>query len=280
MTDTRFNATVREKLAQEWRGDVNDDLDQHALRSRRAQQGIKCAICGKVGYYRENCPNYCISPPPTPDSWDDTPPGTPRGGNRGGNQRQKEVEWKEEEEEEESEAISTAKENLIDDDHDVGFGILWGPQKTPKEVKLTPEKRKSKVSLINTKADLSDLRPIANAEVKRLRDADARVVQQQLEMYDEKMGGSSMYEFLTVGKEGYDRNYSELNLHQVMRRIMRMVEQEVLKNATKLENSFDVTLLHPPNKKPQADFFPKELWEKDKEFRDYAIMKDSKKKSW
>ena len=32
-------------------------------RSRRALQGIHCPICGTVGFYRQNCPNKCESPP-------------------------------------------------------------------------------------------------------------------------------------------------------------------------------------------------------------------------
>ena len=49
-----------------------------ALRSRRATAGIKCPQCGKVGYYRVNCPD-CQSASPVKidvinDSWQPTTP--------------------------------------------------------------------------------------------------------------------------------------------------------------------------------------------------------------
>ena len=59
--DPSFNATtqrgsaMRKQYAKEWK--TLSDTDKVRLRAIRAKRGIKCSMCGQVGYYRENCVN-------------------------------------------------------------------------------------------------------------------------------------------------------------------------------------------------------------------------------
>eukprot|EP00981_Chlorochromonas_danica_P013136 scaffold5903_cov165-Ochromonas_danica.AAC.11 len=70
------NKTTRKLLAGEWKT-LNEE-QKLVLRAARSRRGIRCDICGTVGYFRENCPNGCTSPPRTPDSMASTPPASPR----------------------------------------------------------------------------------------------------------------------------------------------------------------------------------------------------------
>jgi hypothetical protein len=51
------------------------------------------------------------------------------------------------------------------------------------------------------------------------------------------------YEFFSLGEEGYDRDLAELTLHQLMRRVVRLLEQQINKSADKCEAPIDETLL-------------------------------------
>lgn len=62
----------RRWLAKEW--ETLSPEEQASLRVQRAKAGIKCNICGGVGYYRETCPKKCTvadilfkDEPPDPD---------------------------------------------------------------------------------------------------------------------------------------------------------------------------------------------------------------------
>ncbi len=70
------NEAARKQLAKEWK--LLSTTDQVRLRAVRAKRGIKCNLCGNIGYYRENCPNRCAYRPDSPDSIDTTPPTSPR----------------------------------------------------------------------------------------------------------------------------------------------------------------------------------------------------------
>lgn len=84
------------------------------------------------------------------------------------------------------------------------------------------------------------------------------------------------FQFFSLAEDSYASNYSQLTLHQVMRRLMRLLEKQLYKNAEDLEASFDTTLLHPPIDKHDRDtFYPIELM-KVNEFRDYYLKKESK----
>ena len=67
--------SMRHFIAEKWKQYSDEEKTQ--IISQRARRGVRCHICGKMGYYRENCPNNCLSPPPTPDSMASTPPATP-----------------------------------------------------------------------------------------------------------------------------------------------------------------------------------------------------------
>jgi hypothetical protein len=69
------NDAIRKKLAKEW--EALPESERLRLRAVRTKRGIKCEICGSLGYYRENCPNKCEPRPATPDSDASTPPPTP-----------------------------------------------------------------------------------------------------------------------------------------------------------------------------------------------------------
>jgi hypothetical protein len=51
------DVAIRRKFAEEW--ESLSEEDRLRLRAVRAKAGIKCSICGAVGYYRETCPKKC-----------------------------------------------------------------------------------------------------------------------------------------------------------------------------------------------------------------------------
>ncbi len=220
---------MKRMIAEEWQ--KLSEERRRALRASRSKMGIRCDICGILGYYRENCPNECVSPPSTPGSLDSTPPGTPPG-----------------------EPIR-------------GLGVLWTDFTDTEEnddsvAKDDPRKRReNKISLTNVKVDMNTVRPAATNAMEKLRETD------------KPLGG---FEFFTKAEEGYSRSFAELTLHQVMRRIMRLLERQISSNKEKLEASFDVTLLHPPAEKDSEKFYSDELF-KIKEYRDYFVKKEMKK---
>lgn len=69
------NKAMRKVLATKW--NKLTDEEKKTLRAQRAKMGICCPICGSMGYFRETCPNGCVSPPPTPDSMATTPEASP-----------------------------------------------------------------------------------------------------------------------------------------------------------------------------------------------------------
>lgn len=216
------NKSMRKKLAKEWLT-LNDE-QKMVLRSKRARQGLSCDICGSLGYYRENCPNACVSPPKTPDSMDSTPPATPP-------------------------------------PEPVGLGVFWGKdfceETHPWNNDDTP---RGKFDYLK-KVDVNVVRP------------KAQIAEKILQVSDAKLGS---YEFFTEAEEGYARTYPELTLHQVMRRLMRLLEKQLYKNAENLEAAFDTTLLHPPFEKDRDTFYPEELT-KVKEYKEYFLAKELKK---
>eukprot|EP01032_Pedospumella_encystans_P017276 gene17276-19694_t len=209
------NKAMRKMLAERWK-QLPDDK-KITLRAARAKSGVKCVICGKIGYYMENCPNGCTSPPGTPDSWASTPPGTPP-------------------------------------KSPIGLGVLWGDRSGQNE------ESPGRYDYLK-KVDVNTVRPQAQKEQKRLHELD------------EKVG---TFAFFAESEEGYADSYSQLTLHQVMRRLMRLLERQLHQNTAELEAKFDTTLLHPPKQKVSETFYPEEL-KKVKEYRDYFIEKEKKK---
>jgi hypothetical protein len=198
-------------IAEKWK--TYSETEKQQIVSQRARRGVCCHICGKPGYYRENCPNACISPPPTPDSMASTPPSTPP-------------------------------------PSPPGLGIMWGElgfdgmETKENDPKRNNNKQGKKKMHVIKKADLAPCR------------ADSIERKEQLRESDFSLGG---FEFFARSDEGYNRTLPELTLHQVLRRLMRLVERQLIANAEKLEAKVDVTLLHPPNNPPRENFYTEAL---------------------
>ena len=114
-------------------------------------------------------------------------------------------------------------------------------------------------------------------------------------------GALQSYQFFAESAEGYCRTYPELTLHQVMRRLMRLLQERLQKNVgttrysppslhpfipsppnplassgpASLEATFDAALLHPPADvvSSASTFYPPELYAKEKRVRDYLLEK-------
>jgi len=84
------------------------------------------------------------------------------------------------------------------------------------------------------------------------------------------------HHFFVGTDHGYNRELSELSLHQVLRKIVRSLEKSVTSNQVKLEAAVDTTLLHPPAAKPGSHFYPAHMV-KVKEYRAYYQAKQDKK---
>jgi hypothetical protein len=143
-----------------------------------------------------------------------------------------------------------------------GLGIIWGnigfaadEYESPAKTKKKEEEKKK--SGVNKKADLRPLRENSNEAKEDLRVSDFSI------------GG---FEFFANAEEGYSRTIPELSLHQVLRRLMRLLERDLIRNAEKLENAFDVTLLHPPSEKDR-DVFYTEAVGKIKKHKEYFIKR-------
>lgn len=115
----------------------------------------------------------------------------------------------------------------------------------------------------NKKGADAILRPMAKKEIARLKESDAPITHTG---------------FYQQAENGYARNLPELTLHQVMRRLMRILEGELQKNISKLENPKDVTLLMPPAIKNGKKFYPAEL-SNVPEYKEYFYKKENSKPS-
>jgi len=212
--------SMRFFIAEKWK--QYSDEEKKQIISQRARRGVRCHVCGKMGFYRENCPNNCVSPPPTPDSMASTPPGTPP-------------------------------------PSPPGLGVLWGSLgfDAAGDKEEAAEKKRSYVPL---KADLTHAKKESTERKEQLRETDFAV------------GG---FEFFARADAGYNRTLPELTLHQVLRRLMRLVERQLIANAEKLEAKVDVTLLHPPNNPDRENFFSEALG-RIKEHKQYFLAKQTK----
>jgi hypothetical protein len=226
------NRITRRRLAEEWK--TFSPEKQLKIRAARSKRGIKCDICGLAGYFRENCPNQCTSPPSTPDSLESTPPSTPD-------------ESMNEDESFDDESIATEP-----------TGLFWGDSKDAFVIT-----GKKSAYQMKQKPDMSKLRPLAQERLAELRESDAT--------------SAGSFTFFCHSDHTYARSYAELTLQQVMRRMMRLLEKQLIKNADNLEADFDTTLLHPPSDKVGKKFYPEEFLEV-KDFREYFYKKESKVK--
>ena len=140
-----------------------------------------------------------------------------------------------------------------------GLGVMWGNIGFAAEEYISPQKMKEEKEKkgIVMKADL---RPLRENSVEAKED---------MRVSDYSIGG---FEFFAHAEEGYSRTIPELSLHQVLRRLMRLLERDLIRNAEKLENEYDVTLLHPPHEKDR-DVFYTEAIGKIKKHKEYFIKK-------
>jgi hypothetical protein len=122
-------------IAEKWHTYSEEEKVQ--LVSQRARRGVRCHICGKMGYYREICPNSCLSPPPTPDSMASTPPATPP-------------------------------------PSPPGYGILWGSLGFDPEGDKEAAAEKKRTNFIK-KADLSNVRTDSVERKEQLKESDFAV---------------------------------------------------------------------------------------------------------
>jgi hypothetical protein len=280
------NAVARKYLAHEWKKLSLEE--QILLKAKRTKRGIKCDICGLVGYFRENCPNQCQSPPSTPDSLASTP------------REKKKKKSKKEKKKKEEEKVSfeptlqsleqpSLSESVAEmkSDPDLAqesvstqsVGIFWG-SKSQTESSLKEKQAKKattshfpssssstannelSTSLLKKKVDLTNARPDATKRLNELTESD------------QKLGDFSFYNY---SETNYDRNLAELTLQQVMRRLIRLLQKQLSHNIEELESTFDVTLLNPPASKVSKHFYPPELKD-DPILREYYLKQESKKK--
>ena len=236
------NKTVRKFLAKEWH--KLNPIEQLKLRAIRSKRGIACDICGRIGYFRENCPASCTSPPSTPDSLDSTPPSSPKrkkkedivGNTSTGSgfkahditsnsAKNVTMFWGHSTssplDEEDALSIGTAS---LDKSHSQEMVLSLNP--------ITPENNKKKSSYeYRRPVNMKIVRPQATRHLKDLRKSDKSIGE---------------FNFFHYAEETYHRDYSELTLHQLMRKLMRLLENHLLNTSKLLEASFDTTLLVPP----------------------------------
>jgi hypothetical protein len=136
-------------------------------------------------------------------------------------------------------------------------GIFWGDSK---DCSLVTNEKSS--YQLKQKPDLTIVRQDAQLRLAELRETD--------------MAPEGLFTFFTHSQHTYARTFAELSLQQVMRRLMRLLEKQLLSNADNLEAEFDTTLLHPPSDKVGTSFYPEEL-RNAKEFRDYFYQQSLKK---
>jgi hypothetical protein len=115
----------------------------------------------------------------------------------------------------------------------------------------------------NIKVDINTVKKLTSIELQKLKETDSNL---------------EMFQYFTEADEGYYKTYPQLTLHQVMRRIMRILERKLNENVHNLENEFDKTLLHPPLKKIHKHFYSTKLSKIDK-FNEYFIDKEVKQNS-
>lgn len=216
-------APTRAFLTDKWH--TLSPSEQELVRSQRARRGIRCEVCGTVGYYREMCPNGCIAEGlETPDSLNLTPPPSPPSSRTG---RQP------------SPSLSARQP--------VGLGVLWGDTGfsgvglsalgVDKDNRPTETHGNKKPTLAKRPADFSSMRHDSTERLAELQATDRPL---------------HSFEFFTRAEEGYSRSLPELTLHQILRNIMRIVDRDVQANIRNLEAAVDTTLLHPPKDAPQV----------------------------
>jgi hypothetical protein len=114
------------------------------------------------------------------------------------------------------------------------------------------------------KLDISSLRQPSTLRLQELQETDLENAQHSFSFYNNC-------------ESNYNRNYSELTLQQVMRRVIRLVQSNLSHQTQELESTFDTTLLVPPIAKVTKTFYPSSLMDDEKnrkELREYYLKKE------
>jgi len=245
----RTPLAMRFFLAEEWTKLTPEQ--QEVVRSQRARRGIRCEVCGAVGYYTETCAKGCKFDVPTPDSLDLTPPPSPKRSGSPDAQQQKE--------QQQQRVPGTGA-----GERDVGLGILWGSLGFDASSSTAAGagggkkgREEKKPAHVVKRADLGGMRDESQDRLSELKMSDS---------------GVHSFEFFTRAEEGYNRSLPELTLHQILRKIMRIVEKSIAENVKHLEAKVDTTLLLPPDNPPSEHFYPPEMG-KMKEYTDFFNRK-------
>jgi len=122
-------------------------------------------------------------------------------------------------------------------------GIFWGStNKTDfNNVHNMRTKVNKKIGISNNiKIDMNTVKANTITELEKLQNSDLNI---------------PMYAYFEEAEEGYNKTYPELTLHQLMRRIMRLLQEKLQQNVQNLENPFDSTLLHPPSQRLEKKLF-------------------------
>jgi hypothetical protein len=142
-----------------------------------------------------------------------------------------------------------------------GVGLLWN---VPTAVHSAgnanaanshqqPRPAKAKTNRIN----LASLKHGTLNEARRLENSD-----KPLQSFD----------FFHFASKGYNRTLPELTLHQVMRKLMRILKENIKRNVLKLEAVVDGSLLLPPTNSRDEPDYPQKL-KRYKQYRPYFVGK-------
>jgi predicted nucleic acid-binding Zn-ribbon protein len=309
------NRTARRYLAIEWKRLKPED--QVLLRAKRSLRGIKCIKCGLVGYFAENCPNGCVNHlyDHLLDDEEETEmkekarkralkekqllllPSSPTKNKRKEIQQQQKIEETQNEAEDEDNVKQSSVISIPDSFQDVSkveslesISLFWGNTMSTVSAPSSSNKKKGlmDVKQENTRTSRSNklaeddsvvlstaLLKVEKLDISTLRQPSTQRLQELQETDLENIQHS--FSFYNSCESNYNRNYSELTLQQVMRRVIRLVQSNLSHQTQELESTFDTTLLVPPIAKVTKHFYPSSLMDDDKnrkELREYYLKKE------
>lgn len=250
---------MRLALAKEWLS--LSDTEKLKLRSVRAKKGIMCDVCGTVGYYSENCPNDCFE-----------------GSSSIHNKNLKDEQFSQSTLSNDTNNYNSPSNQLSHQASSSIFDLDSLDDDACKEgviplslaSKHFAKSFKSEVGVLWNKPSLNenDIHDILYAHVQ----ATAPPV-----VEDPKLDKLFCHDAKLEHSE--TRNMSEITLHQVLFRVMQLLERELAISQKRLNSPLGKELFHPPARKLKKNFYPAEM-EKIPEYRDYFYkMKVQKEKA-
>jgi hypothetical protein len=148
---------------------------------------------------------------------------------------------------------------------------MYGTKPPYESDELSSRKRKKKT--------IKYYDPDASNQPERYKPLDIRKLRQEstmeVERFRESDDGLPNYMYYTLAEDTYANSFAELSLHQILRRMMRLLKVEIDKQNERLTAKFDVDLLH-PSEEYKENFYPKGLT-KYKDYREYFLQLESKK---